>query len=74
MESESYYEIVAENTRTGDVEKRIVRAGLGKDVLDIRHKAISIVEQLHKAGFNLIQSRYVETKVTHLEWLSHGDA
>jgi len=27
MESESYYEIVAENTRTGDVEKRVVICG-----------------------------------------------
>jgi uncharacterized protein YxjI len=72
MESESYYEIVAENTRTGDVEKRVVICRVN-DAQFNRDAALRVFKQLRKAGYNLIEGTHVEVNVMKLEWLSHGD-
>ncbi len=71
MHIESYYEIVAENTRTGDVERRLVQCRQDASNYN-REKAIRTFEQLRKAGFDLIEGCHVETRTTALEWLSCG--
>lgn len=70
METESYYEIIAENTRNGNVERRIVRCWDGGE-MEGRARATQVFESLRKAGFNYVEGRHVEVRTTPVEWLSY---
>ena len=72
MESESYYEMFGESTRTGSVEKRIIRCR-SDDANENRDRAMREFARLRDAGFNLIRTQHVEVKTTDVEWLSHGE-
>ena len=72
MGSESYYEMFGENTRTGAVEKRIIRCR-SDDANENRGRAMREFARLRDAGFNLIRTQHVEVKTTDVEWLSHGE-
>jgi len=70
METESYYEIIAENTRNGNVERRIVQC-LDGCAEKNRNRATQVFESLRKAGFNYVEGRHVEVRTTPVEWLSY---
>ena len=73
MGSERYYEMFGENTRTGDVERRIIHCR-SDNANENRDRALREFARIRDAGFNLIRTQYIEVKTTNVEWLSHGDA
>ena len=73
MGSERYYEIIAENTRNGSVEKRVILCRSAHSPKN-RDRAMREFEALRRAGFNLIRTQYIEVKTEDVEWLSYGNA
>ena len=73
METESYYEIIAENTRTGNVERRIIHCW-SDDPNKNNIRATREFYRLRRAGFNLIRTDFIQTKRMDVEWLNHGNA